>query len=272
MPVNDQSLFDRIIELALPPGGCAVIFAEAYVDESGTHQGSPILTVAGYLFKREQARRFSRDWRKDLARLGLPAAHQSDCANGRGAYADMDMADRIKSECLLIENIKRRTVFGFGISVDPEMYADIVLAGGKNAPSAYTFALQGCFTIIRRWAARTEFDGKISYFFESGHRSQREASRYISEALLKSDESKAKHRYTSHSFVEKDAAPELQAADMLAWQFQHHRARQKIGIDAPRKDFLALIRPQDMSIDHNEESLRRFRRDIIDKGWMIDRY
>ncbi|WP_168196025.1 DUF3800 domain-containing protein [Novosphingobium sp. EMRT-2] len=249
-----------------------MIFAEAYVDESGTHDGSPMLTVAGYMFKREQARRFSRDWEKVLSKHGLPFAHQTDCATGNGHYKAMCKDERITVQSALIEHIKRRTIFGFGVSVDPRAYTEIV-GIENNAPSAYTFALQGCFTIIRRWVERTNFAGYIAYVFEAGHASEAEAARYIRDALLKSDSAKQKHRYVSHNFIDKRFALPLQAADMLAWQYHHYLARRiEKGITNPRADFSALIRKKDVCIEHNNDSLVRFRKEVVDEGWLTGRY
>src|SRR4051794_30279906 len=113
MSARGLSVFERIVELS---GGHIVILAEAFIDESGTHDGSPMLTVAGYLFKQDQARRFARDWGKILEQYGLPAAHQTDCANGKGDYKNLSMEQRIELTKLLIQNIKRRTMYGFGVS------------------------------------------------------------------------------------------------------------------------------------------------------------
>lgn len=66
--------------------GGLVATANVYFDESGTHRGAKLMTVAGYWFASEQAERFSRDWRKDLKRLGLSHAHMTDCALGFGEY------------------------------------------------------------------------------------------------------------------------------------------------------------------------------------------
>lgn len=249
-----------------------MINGEVYVDESGTHDRSPILTVAGYLFESQQARRFSRDWQQDLNSIPLPFAHQTDCATGNGNYADLSMDSRVRSEKLLIENIKRRSRFGFGACVDPHAYGRIV-GTANNAPSAYTYALQSCFVILGRWAARTRFSGQISYYFEAGHRSQGEADRYFRDALLESERSKLKHRYAGHSFVDKREALPLQAADLLAWQYQHYHARRiEKGILKPRADFEALMRNCDVCIEHDDAALHRFKDQIVDEGWLIDRY
>jgi hypothetical protein len=264
--VGDLTLFERIVELA---GSDIVMIAEAFIDESGTHHGSPMMTVAGYLFKQAQARRFSRDWRKTLDKYGLPAAHQTDCANGNGDYKKMSMDDRIAVGRLLIENIKRRTLYGFGVSVDPSAYERIV-GRENNAPSCYAFALLHCFVLLSRWAKETSFDGKITYVFEAGHGSQSEANRFL-DAILEQG-SRLSGFYAGHAFLDKQQALELQAADMLAWQYQHSHARRKQGHDKPRADFMAMLRPQDTCIEHTDETLTRFRDEIVQPGWLIGRY
>lgn len=272
--MSAHDVFGWMVEAAVPDGGAVVIFGEVYVDESGTHAGSPMLTVAGYLFDREQARKFSRDWQKVLGKFRLPAAHMTDAVRGEQDYkrAGMSKGDCDKCNRLLIENIKRRAKFGFGASVDPVAYARIVGAE-NNAPTAYTFALQSCFVMIRRWAHKASFTGEISYFFEAGHASQSEADRYFRDALLASERAKAKNHYAGHAFLDKRKALPLQAADMLAWQYHHYHARkEQSGITKPRADFEALMRPQDICIEHRDEDLKSFRDIIVKTGWLIDRY
>lgn len=266
MSAHDLNPFERIVELS---GSAIVIVRKAFIDESGTHDGSPIMTVAGYLFKQEQARRFSRDWRKVLEKFQIPAAHQTDCATGNGDYKGMSMSDRIKVSTKLIENIRRRSSYGFGVSIDPAAY-DRIVGQVNNAPSAYSYALLQCFALLSRWAEKSGFEGKITYIFEAGHASQREASRFLDSIL--SSGSRLSRFYAGHSFISKECALELQAADMLAWQYQHFHARRKHGHDKARKDFLALLRPHDSCIDHTDESLTQFRDQIIEPGWLIGRY
>lgn len=61
-------MFENIVDAVLPvDGGGLIVFANVYFDESGTHAGSRLMSMAGYWFDKEQAARFSRDWSKDLA-------------------------------------------------------------------------------------------------------------------------------------------------------------------------------------------------------------
>lgn len=109
-----------------------VALAHVYLDESGTHRGSRIMSMAGYWFDSRQAARFSRDWAKDLAAMGLTHAHMTDCALGFGEYANMSKADRVKVQTLLIQHIKRRSVFGFGVVIDQNRYDEIVRGGFRT--------------------------------------------------------------------------------------------------------------------------------------------
>lgn len=257
----DEPAFCRLIDAVLPGGGWVVAIHHVYFDESGTHEGSPMMTVAGYIFRDEQARRFTRDWSKDLKRLGLPFAHMTDCATGNGAYSEMSLDDRVKSERLLIEHIKRRTIVGFGVSLDPNYYLKTV-QGAFQPPSPYSFCLLGAVSMVRGWIERTGFDGKIAYFFEAGHRHQTEANRLMNGIPAGGPVRMAKYCYLSHTFIDKTEAPPLQAADMLAWQHCHYHVRRLKGHDRIRADFEALIRPQDMARDYTRASIDLFRQGL----------
>lgn len=254
----DEPLFCGLIRAVLPNGGWVVALSHVYIDESGTHDGSPIMTMAGYLFKSEQAHRFTRDWAKDLRRFNLSCAHMTDCANGNGEYKKLSREERLASEKLLIAHIKRRSVFGFSVSVDPAKYLKL-LSDEPDAPTPYSFCVLGCMTVIRRWIACTGYTGKVAYFFEAGHQHQGEANRHMNAIPARGEESMRRFAYVSHAFVDKREAPPLQAADMLAWQYHHFHCRKRTGHKQPRKDFLALIRPGDVALDYVDDHLSAFK-------------
>ena len=214
-----------------------------YMDESGTHAGSPVLTMAGYVFASDQARKFSRDWERELQRFGLPFAHMTDCANGQGDYKGMLIEQRVEVEKSLIRLIKLRTVFGFAVSVEADRYSDGVLTSPFNL-GAYTFCLANCVILVDEWAKENCPDARFSYFLESGHDDQSEAHNIMSQLNI----DPRGERYLAHTFVNKRAAPPLQAADMLAWQEGHYLIRRLKGHDTPRKDYAALKRGKDRTI------------------------
>lgn len=228
--------------------------ANLYFDESGTHSGARLMVVAGYWFDSEQAFRFSRDWEKALKKLGLPFAHMTDCALGYGIYKELSLAERIESEKLLIENIKRRSRLGFAIIINPDAYADI-MKDIKGAPSCYTYCLISLVHNISLFADRNNYKGKLVYFFEAGHESAKEANSFLRAIPSHGPAWVQATRYSGHSFVDKRDALPLQAADMLAWQVRHFFERKLAGHTKPRKDLVAMVRKFDITLEIPDERL-----------------
>ena len=69
--------FLRIVEVVKPD---LLIMVEAYFDESGTHDESNAICVAGYLFETEQAIRLDQEWAEVLSCFGLTHFHAHHCA------------------------------------------------------------------------------------------------------------------------------------------------------------------------------------------------
>jgi hypothetical protein len=65
-----------------------VSFASVYVDESGSHEGSPILCLAGFLYEDEHGELLDKAWRALLAREGLPYIRMSLFAAGKNPPFD----------------------------------------------------------------------------------------------------------------------------------------------------------------------------------------
>lgn len=237
--------------------------ANLYFDESGSHQDSRLLTVAGYWFEEIQAHRFSKEWRKHLAALGLSFAHMTDCALGYGEYQSLSMQKRIESEKRLIECIKRRTRFGFTVTVNPQEY-DTILGPVEGAPTCYTHCLMTLFHGISRFADANRYSGTINYYFESGHSSQKEANKYLSSIPLHGDAWVKATRYKSHGFLDKKESLPLQAADMLAWQTRHYFERRLDGYSKPRKDLVALVRPFDLNVEMHANHLKALKDFIVE--------
>ena len=146
-PRDSEAATKRLIEIALPQGGVLVL-VEVYVDESVSKTNEPqVITCAGYAFWSVQAQRFARDARKDLERFGLPYFHQTDCANAQGHYEGWALADCLLAQRLLRENIKRRSIFGFGVSINVRDYERIV-GSGRVIPTPYSNCLAGCMVAV----------------------------------------------------------------------------------------------------------------------------
>lgn len=242
------------------------MLVEVYIDESVSEKNEPVvLTCAGYAFYDVQAKRFSRDARRDLDRLGLTHFHQTDCANARREYEGWELAKCLLAQKLLRENIKRRTFRGFAVSINVRDYRRIV-GEGRFIPTPYAYAATGCLNTMRRWIERNDYQGKVAYFFEDGFADKADANAFISNIILQSDASKHAYRSAGVGFYDKRTVLPLQAADMLAWYASQELTRYKGGNRTRRKDFEALLRPEiDVRISHTPKSLRDFR-DLLEEN------
>src|SRR3990172_9008003 len=58
----------------------------AYADESGIHQQSGNIVLAGYVSTSPQWNSFETEWKEALAGFGIPAFHMTDFANHVSPY------------------------------------------------------------------------------------------------------------------------------------------------------------------------------------------
>ena len=244
-----------LLRVILPSGGCAMIQGQAFFDESGSHDGSPILCVAGYVFRKNEAIKLGHEWRKVLRWKKLPYFHMVDCAHGNGPFANLTKDERISVQTKLIEVIKRYAIQGIAITVNPVEYERCA----KRLPykrglydNAYAFCAQVIMTGVSVFIERNPRIGKMAYFFEAGHRSAPQADE-IMRTMFAQPAIKQQFRYTAHVFVEKQDSPQIQAADLLAWQWYTDRRHESEGRPR-RKDCASLLQLHHnaVHIDSNE--------------------
>jgi hypothetical protein len=233
------SHFARLLEITLPKGGYAVSMVEVYFDESGSHERSPVLCVAGYIFESDRAKTFSQEWDEVLSTHGLPFFRMSDCAHGNGPFNEKSLQTRIDIATCMIEIIKRHASAGIASVIKMEQY-DRLMPYHQNLGGSYTFCIVVCLAGVLKWIQDNGFEGDISYFFEAGHKSQSEANR-IMELMFDKSDARREYCYASHTFVRKEKAAPVQAADLLAWQCFTESKKAIQGGGVRRKDFASLI-------------------------------
>lgn len=248
--------FNRLLEILLPVGGYAVVLAEVYVDESGTGDNEPALSVAGYIFTPEKARALTVEWREMLDFYGLEFFRMSSCAHRQGPFEGMreQRCDEIARKAIALTRAYTET--GFGVVISRRDYEEVVPLSMRGIiGSPYTFCLRLCLTHARHWAeTKSGFEGRFAYFFEKGHRDAAEADRVLRESYQTRPE---RFRYESHTFADKREVLALQPADMLAWHWFTHKKRPRSL--PPRKDFMALnVDRRDAVLDFSRDKLKEF--------------
>lgn len=211
---------------------------EAYFDESGTHRGSQLLCLAGYIFKSDMAEEFSNKWNDLLSSYGLTTFHMVDCAHGNEEFKNITIDDRIYIEKSAIFLIKKYALLGIAVVMQPERF-ELIVPYHPRIGDAYSFVAHHCLDGVSQWISANKYVGEVAYFFEAGHSSQSLTDRLFKENLCRGNEG-WNRGYVGHAFIEKQNAAMIQAADLLAWQV-YKDTNNNIGFKDRRKDFIELI-------------------------------
>lgn len=218
---------------------------ENHFDESGTHAGSPVLCLAGYIIEKETYGRLKDEWNAVLNWPELPKPleyfRMSECAPdpGNGQFEGVSKDLRIKVETAMIEIIKRHTSMGLAVTIDEAEYDRLMPRGRVLTGSAYSFCAQIILGGVAHWIAGQPQVDEAAYFFEEGHDSQAETD-WIMRTMFRNERAKQSMRYAGHGFVKKKGNPGVQAADLLAWQMFTDR-KHTFGGRPRRRDLVSLL-------------------------------
>ena len=119
---------ENLIDAVTTKNGAVVILAEVYIDESGTHDQSSFLVIAGYVYLRKKAKRFSRGMEELLKKYGLPYFHMVDCAHGAPPFDKLSKQQCIDVEKGVIKLTKRFTRNSYSLTPMRTLVASIVSA------------------------------------------------------------------------------------------------------------------------------------------------
>jgi hypothetical protein len=219
-----------------------VALIEAYFDESGSHGGSPVLCVAGYVFEKEKCEQLDLEWRQVLKEFLIPYFHMVDCTHGKRPFAHLDLNERTACKKEMISIIRKYMSFGTAVAVNESNYNSWVPSTLTNLiENAYSFCCWMCLIAIKGWAKENNCTDDISYFFEAGHKHQSTTeavmSRISNNPKLRND-----YQFSTHAFVRKEKSTPAQAADLFAWLQAAQFKRWLLGNNAMRKDLAALVR------------------------------
>jgi len=236
--VLDPDHYDlaRLFEILAPGRRDLVMLLEAYFDESGSHDGSEVLCVAGYVFEKINCLQLDADWAQVLRDYSLPFFRMTDCAHGNKPFAHLSKPQRIAAETRMIEIIRKYMAVGVSVTVRESDFYEWTKAPNYLFGSAYTWCCYMCLIGVAGWVYHNKIDAEIAYFFEAGHQHQKQANAVMASVLDEPD-----FRYKAHAFLKKQNARPLQSADLLAWQAATFRKRYMKGITKPRADFRALV-------------------------------
>jgi hypothetical protein len=242
---------------SLPERDRLMLTLHAYFDESGTHDDSEAIVVAGYLSTAEQWALFIDEWNEALSEWNLDFFHMVDFANHAEEYAHWTDDQRRFRFARLAAIIKRHTLASVAIGFMRSAYNTIFDKGTKRfVGGPYGAAASMCFLDVADRMRPSYPSARIAYVFESGGPGHGQILS-VFEMNDSLPENREHFMLLSLKFENKrDFAP-LQAADILAYEIYRHLPRH-VGTDSrPVRSELRHLVPD------NEQSIKGW-------GWLSD--
>lgn len=201
----------------------------AYLDESGTHQQSEAVVVAGFVSNADQWEALSEAWETALDEWQIPMFHMSEFENRKGDFASWGDGQRHERLNHLVGLIKEHTFSSIAFAVLSKSFDEILSEKAKRlCGDAYGFASIGCWYNLAVRAKRPKIDGYIEYFMGAGCRGADALTRIYREGS-KDPEWTNDTRMIGLNFTDPRVFPPLQAADILAYEINKQAQRQLAG-------------------------------------------
>lgn len=199
-----------------------------YLDESGTHQTSDTVVVAGFFSVASRWVKFSEEWQEALNDYQLDYFHMTDFENRQGRFKGW--STREHEDCLnrLLGIINENVIGSVGWVVSKRSFDEILSEYAKAiCGDAYGLAAIGCFRSLAQIVI--EEDGQAEYVMESGAEGSGALLRIYREGR-KDPEWRDNNRILSLAFQDKRYFLPLQAADIMAYELYKQFLRQ-LGVE-----------------------------------------
>lgn len=245
---------------------------KAYIDESGTQQGSKILIVAGYIGTTEDWDAADRRFRR-ADKLSGRVFHAVDCATGGREFRGVDKGKRYRLYKKMVKIINDHDIFGVGTGALIDEYSTVYPRNGQNwekwLARAYEVAFSDTIVEICHYSKDRYGEVPISFVVEQ--------SRHwypIAAGVFSTMRSQPEWPYytllgaIAPSSTEE--ARQLHAADILAYETYLMKSRQICPTKhGSREHLMNLLKKKKNGRLWNEfgfRELERFRAEDIAKG------
>jgi hypothetical protein len=241
----------------------------AFMDESGVHDGSPVVTVAMYAAQQHDWHAFAHDW--NAAKHPIKVVHAVDCANRTGEFTGWDRARRNAFAANLLPVLAGHNMIGVAVGIHLGAFEKAMAAHPElreMVSTPYSACFQWTVQTFLNTMGRLGYDQSIRFFHERND--------YEAEARAAFDFVQG-HRPTTEpitlSFLSKDAAVEMQAADVLVYE-ANHVVRSPKGTRRPSWDAIDPNRDKVTLLHYGEDNMRNlvltlldFRKRALAAGW-----
>lgn len=200
----------------------------AYLDDSGTHKGSPLVSVAGAVGSVSQWIKFSRRWRRQLRQWNLEFFRMADFVSSRGPYEGWDEPRKHHVLSRLVQTIKDYARFLVGNAVYSRDF-DEAFAKYPNSciKDAYHFCAVLTLPAVGYWKMESKRREPVALIFESGNKLLDQYFRLVQRDFL-DDRAREAYGIGSVTVGDKKEMPPLQAADIIAYGTYKCKAQKAI--------------------------------------------
>lgn len=195
----------------------------ALLDESGTHDASPVTVMAAYVSTNNRWTRFERDARPLLQSYGVETIHATRLW---GSSHDFHKWTRQKKQALLRDLgrlMKRWVLFGFTVTLDDKAYTDIIKTHPAGTPDSEFAA---CFRVCMLYIPRLiidrgiDRDPRLHFVIEDGHKNLQEAIHLF--GVSQQADATLNRQLLSIAPADKRKFVATQLADLLAYLSYRH--------------------------------------------------
>jgi hypothetical protein len=195
-----------------------VAVLRAYMDESGTHGGSPVVTVGLYVGKPRTWEAWTKDWNAN--KKPIKVFHAVDCHNRTEEFDGWDRPTRDAYAARLLPVLGRHPIMGILIGIHMDTfklamapYPELRVMFGTPYTACFQWTVQ---TLIAMMDERGDRQ-RVAFFHESNDYEKEAEAAF---AYVKAEKLLTK-RIVSLTFGGKDDYVPLQAADTVAYEGNH---------------------------------------------------
>jgi hypothetical protein len=247
----------------LPEGKMAETeLIRAFLDESGTHAGSKITAMAGYLISPDSLPLLEDEWVAVLKKHGMDELHMKEFVPPHGKHSHWSEKEKRAVLEPLISLTREHSLVGIGAAVEMTefMTTSQAFAHSKSpdlVESPYQWCLRYCMVQAGAWAEGAGKLGPISYTLDEGCPSRGKVQQHYDFSRTNESLSK-KYRLGPLAFADSKKVPALQCADLLAYEMYKEADRLLSNSErGTRGSFLALLRDHDRLVTINPEPIKQ---------------
>lgn len=235
-PEGRHAYFHALLDSVLPARNGVLFVLKAYFDASTRNSG--LFCVAGYAFEKDQVKKFDREWWKIFGAYG--GCHMKELAHSQGRFSGITNIQAGELQKQAVKVIKARVSFGVVISCNLNEIHEILPTWIDGFQHAYPVCCNVAMTGLGMKLDESGRNDEVAYFFESGDDFSAAAHRFMS----RTDDTpvlKKSYHHSSHTFISKEKALALQAADMLAWEWAKYMDETRETRVRPMRKSLAAL-------------------------------